>query len=378
MLSDPVYRYDKGLGETQCECDTATGGGPSIHSGGSLQQQLAATLVSAFLGALMRGLEADPGPSGEAQRQALQQKWDEEEKERRAAEKRRRDAAFAGAKEGALALLGNRPATGAAVRPPEPVPQDGVYIGNGRIPALLRKAGAATEEEWASAKRWQSRIDELMRKRPLSAEEVRELAELEAKRNGLWKRTVAVPGLTGKDRDALRLPLFHDRSGGVDATAERLIQAREDLAQAGMDGGQVLLPEVATASMAYGLGAAVEQGGEAFVVRNLGERAIAFGDAYAIGGVAMAFAEGNKEAAAAPAINWVLGKLRLSALSVGTAQGVGQVTTTVVRTSWDRFVTEADKVVPGTLPAGGADAFWEEMKRDATSGQRVVFEWLGM
>jgi hypothetical protein len=131
-------------------------------------------------------------------------------------------------------------------------------------------------------------------------------------------------------------------------------------------------------SLSYGIGTVIEQGAEKYVVNNLGERAVSFGDAYAVGGVAMAFAQGNKEAAAPPAINWLLGKIPGAGFSVGTAQGVGSVYTAVFRKSWDRFVTEVEKVVPGTLPPGGADQSWDDMKRDATTGQRCVFEWMGL
>jgi len=112
MRSDHIYRNDFRLSGTQCECDSATGSGSSVPSGGSFEQQLMATVVSSFLDAMMKGLQADPGPSGEAQRKALQKKWDEEEKERRIAEQKRRDEAFANAQAGALSLLGTRPGAG--------------------------------------------------------------------------------------------------------------------------------------------------------------------------------------------------------------------------------------------------------------------------
>ncbi|TSA08592.1 MAG: hypothetical protein D4R73_08295 [Deltaproteobacteria bacterium] len=377
MRSDPVYRYDFRLSETRCECDSDTGSAPS---GGSFEQQLAATVVSSFLNALMRGLQADPGPSGEAQREALQRKWDEEEKERRIAEQKRRDEAFATAQAGALSLLGNRPADGAGAQLPlaGQGPADGVYIGNGTIPTLLRKSNATTEEEWKLARKWQVRIDELMRKHSLSPAEAAELRELEKKRNSLWKRAIGVPGLTAEDREALRLRMHCEGSGSVDGTFDRIVQAREDVTRTGTNGRDLLMLDMTQASLSYGIGTAIEQGAEEYVVNNLGERAVSFGDAYAVGGVAMAFAQGNKEAAAPPAINWLLGKIPGAAFSVGTAQGVGEVYTAVFRKSWDRFVTEIEKVVPGTLPPGGVDQSWDDMKRDATTGQRCVFEWIGL
>ncbi|MBI5596834.1 MAG: hypothetical protein HY928_12145 [Elusimicrobia bacterium] len=95
--------------------------------------------------------------------------------------------------------------------------------------------------------------------------------------------------------------------------------------------------------------------------------------------MAMAFAQGKKEEAAAPAVNWAIGKIPGAGLATGTAQGVAAVTTTVFRKSWDNFTEEVEKVVPGVLPEGGAEAFWrDEVKGGASTGQRAVFEWLGL
>ena len=111
IRSNPDYRYDVGLGQTRCECSSGSGYRPS-SSGGSFEQQLTNTVVSSFLNLLLNGFRTDPGAAGEAQRQALQKKWEKEEADRRLAEKKRQDAAFANAQAGALGLLGNRPGTG--------------------------------------------------------------------------------------------------------------------------------------------------------------------------------------------------------------------------------------------------------------------------
>ncbi len=381
MMSDPQYRYDAGLGRTRCECGPAAGnsagGGYGAGYGGSFQQQIVTAAVSSFLNALLSGINAPPGPDGDAVRKELQRKWDREEKDRLAAEKKARDDAFVHAQRDALALLGNRPAGGPAA--PSPAAADGgVYIGIGTVPRLLRESGI-TPEEWASSRRWQARIDELAGKRPRSAAEDRELAELEAKRNALWKRSAQVAGLSRRDRDAIRIKLFRQDGDAVDGSAERLIEAREKSPESASAHRTFFTPGLVEGSVTYGLQAAAEQGGEAYLDWLAGGKTVVkFGDAYAVGGVALALSRGKPEEAAAPSVNWILGKLPLSAASVGTAQGVGAVTTTVFRKSWDHFLEEADKVVPGTLPAGGADAFWKEMKEDATTGQKAVFEWLGM
>ncbi len=129
MRSDPVYRYDTGLGETRCECSSPS---YSAHSRGSFEQQLTTTIVTLFLNSLLNGFQTDPGPAGEAQRQALQKKWDKEEEERRVAEKKRLESVFVSAQAGALNLLGNRPGSGTS--PSGPTSGNGVATGDGLKP----------------------------------------------------------------------------------------------------------------------------------------------------------------------------------------------------------------------------------------------------
>ncbi len=381
MISDPQYRYDSGMKKTRCECDASygsSGGGFQAPAGGTWQQQFVSTAVTSFLNGLVAALNAPPGPDGDAIRKEQQMKWEQEEKERLAAEKKAKEQAFAHAKRDALALIGSRP-PGSAASPAPPVIDDGgVYIGSGTVPRLLRDSGIAPAE-WEAARGWQSRIDELMRRRPLPPAEEKELAELEAKRNGLWKRSVQLPGLTQADRDAIRIRLFRQDAGAVEGTMEALISAREKPPESGDAHRSFFMPGLVEGSVSYGLQAAAEQGGEAYLEGlAAGKKVVKFGDAYAVGGAGVALYKGKPEEAAAPAVNWILGKLPLSAASVGTAQGVGAVTTTVVRKSWDHFLEETEKVVPGTLGPGGTEGFWKEMKEEATTGQKAVFEWLGM
>lgn len=379
-----------------CQYGPKNSGSGSTYSGGSPDVQMMQGILQPFFNNVFA--VPDTSVQDEINRQNTIKQQQEEEQKKQAAIKRwvqlqneeamkRRMEQEARIKQGEELLsqiqtiggggtpffgLGGGTGSGA-----EQGPADGVYIGNGTIPTLLRKSNATTEEEWKLAREWQARIDELVRKHSLSPAEAAELGELERKRNSLWKRAIGVSGLTAEDREALRLRMHFDGSGSVDGTFGRIVQAREDVTQTGTNGGDLLMLDMTQASLSYGIGSVFEHGAEEYVVNNLGERAVSFGDASAVGGAAMAFAQGNKEAAVPPAINWLLGKIPSAAFSVGTAQGVGEVYTTVFRKSWDRFVTEVEKVVPGTLPPGGVDQFWDDMKRDLTTGQRCFFEWGG-
>ncbi|MBI4347980.1 MAG: hypothetical protein HY553_14080 [Elusimicrobia bacterium] len=298
------------------------GGGGHRSSGPSLESQLMATAMSAFLNAFMTSMLTPRGPSAAELRAEAERKWAEYERLRRDAEKRRAEEAFGARKDDALALLGGRPAP-----PPSSIRENGT-------PALLR---------------------------------------------GEWKKGVQTPGLSQQDRSRLRLRLPLDESAAAAVDLERVLKVREELS------GPAAPPRISPAlalvegSITYGVGAAVEQGAESLLVRAYGDgRALPFGDAYALGGVAMALTKGNKEEAAPPAVNWALGKIPGAGLAVGTAQGVAAVTTTVFRRSWDQFLEESEKVVPGVLPEGGAKAFWSGMKDDLSTGQKAVFEVLGL
>lgn len=323
MMSDPVYRGDACLGRTRCECDGSSGGsgGFSGASGGSFEQQIVGMAMNAFFNALFASDQAGSGPSAEALRAEAQRKWADLEKVRLDSEKRVTERAFAAAKGGALKDLGGRST---------PAPMDGPSIKEGGTPALLR---------------------------------------------GDWKKAVSKPGLSQAERTKLRMSLPSDGSSGASVDLDGVLKEREALSAPDVAGPLMPLLE---GSVTYGVGAAVEQGGEA-LLSGYGERGLAFGDAYAVGGVVMAFQKGKKEEAAAPAVNWALGKIPGAGLATGTAQGVAAVTTAVFRKSWDNFTEEVEKVVPGVLPEGGAEAFWrDEVKGGASTGQRAVFEWLGL
>jgi len=81
-------------------------------------------------------------------------------------------------------------------------------FGVGPAPAEVVQQGGITEQEWQQARQWQQEIDALAGKWPLSQTENERLEELESKRNALWKRAVSTPGLTGEERQRLRLKLY--------------------------------------------------------------------------------------------------------------------------------------------------------------------------
>lgn len=370
------------------DSSSSGGSGVSIPSKSKPGQALALGIV----GSALESLLAPPaGPSAEeiARKQA-----EEAEARRIAAEEERRHAeeiarqqakdktirlAYAGQMKNANGE--SAPSGGAATGPLAwkgldadmtlpAASEGGVYIGNGTIPALLRKAGAATAEEWASAREWQARIDELMRKRPLSSAEAAELEALETKRDGLWKRAVAVPGLTADEREMLRLRMSYDGSGAVQGTPDILVQASE--AKAGI--GSMLA--MSGASITKGADLAIETAGEEFTVKALGERPPSFGDAYAVGKIALTAHTENKEAAIAEAADWVIGKIPISPLSLGTAAAGKEIYTSVVWRSFDNALIEIHRVVPGTLPPGGTEEFWSNLRENLTTGQKVVYDWV--
>gem|GEM_PF-6131808 len=387
MFSDPQYRYDTGLHTTQCQCDGGSGGASSGYapSGGSFQQQIVSMAVSSILNALLSGLNAPQDSSGDEIRRKLQKQWDDDEAARKIAERKRQEAAFNTAQQSATALFGNRPAGRDGISTPiAPVVDDGaVYLGNGRIPALLRSSGAVTEAEWAEARRWQSRIDELWAKGSLTGAEAKELRELEAKRNALWKRATAVPGLTQRERDALRLKLRVSSAGAVTATTDEMIELRDKASSEKKAGPLGILSGMVESSMSYGIQTVVENWGEdtaegAAKIIGKGKKVMKFGDAYFIVGSAAAIAQGKPEEVAEPAVTWAFGKLVTlmpsASLAAGTAQGVGAVTSATAKKSFEYLLEETDKIIPGFLPEGGAEAYWNARKAEATAAQRFGFE----
>ncbi len=392
MLSDPQYSGDVGLGRTRCECyddggevGLPGGGGPQ---GGTIEQQIVSRLVSSLLGALLSGLQAPPGPDGEAIRKKLQKQWDDEEGARRVFEKKREKEAFEKAHQVATGLLGNRPAGADGATAGAAPGADGVYIGTGTVPSLLRASGAVSAVEWAEARAWQARIDALRSKGALTAAEARELAALEARRNALWGRAVSVPGLTQRDRDALRLKLHVANGAAVTASVDDLLEARE---QASRDPARIPVHPLTTmveSSVTSGIKTAFETAGEAGAeelgktLAGKGKNVLRWGEAYGLGAVAVAVVRDRPEDTAEPMIGWGLGKVVAKAptlgLGVGTAQMVGTATTTVARRSIEQLVEVTDQVVPILAPGETGEDWWKERKAEMTPGQRWVTEGLGL
>lgn len=377
MLSDPQYRGDAYLARTTCHCDGSSygGGGSRAPAAASFQQQVVAVAMNSFFNALFASLSAPSGPSAEELRAKAQSEWAGLEKVRLASEKRLEEKAFGAKKSDALGLLASRPASAPPPRADAESPDgsDGARVGEGGVPSLLR--GKVSDAEWSRMRTVQRRIEELSGKRPRTPAEEAELSRLEAERRPIWRGAVSVPGLPPEDRDRLRLSLAREGSPSVSAGLDEVLAARE---KASGGRSRHLATAMGESLATYGAGAALEQAADGLTGALSKGEGLAFGDAYAVGGVGMALVQGGPEAAATPAANWLLGRIPGAGLATATAQGVGQVTASAMRRSWDHFVEETEKVVPGVLPEGGADAFWKGMKEEATSGQRAVFESLGL
>jgi hypothetical protein len=393
VFDDPQYRHDTALHRTTCGCDGDDGdaGGTSHQAGAgwqapagaSFQQQLVGTAIQQLLGALFAFIDAPPGPDGEALRQQVQRQWDEEEAARKAADARRRQVAFQQAAQAASGQLSGRPGLAAAAG-------DGaVHLGMGTVPALLRTSGAVSEAEWAEARAWQTRIDLLRGKGTLTAAEARELAALEARRNARWSRAVAVPGLTQRDRDALKLKLHLADDGGAVGSMDALLETRGAAAADPARAPPTVLTSAVEASATFGLLAAVEAAGEGgaelvgTVRSGAGKVVLEYGDVLCAAQVGLAIKDGKYEEASGPTISWVLGKLatKVPALGPGTVmvQGAAAVTSTVVRREFEKLVEQTDRLVPGLLPPGGTgEDWWKEMKSELTLPQRFVAEGVGL
>jgi len=82
-------------------------------------------------------------------------------------------------------------------------------IGEGTVPKGQDvSVGGLTEAEWSQARECQKQLDLLSKKWPLSAEEIATYDSNLAKRNALWARAISIPGITGEERNRLRIKLY--------------------------------------------------------------------------------------------------------------------------------------------------------------------------
>lgn len=131
--------------------------------------------------------------------------------------------------------------------------------------------GGVTYQEWREVRGYQKEIEVLLKKWPLSTQEITRLEKLELKRNKLWNKAVNVPGLTAEEREKLRLlphtcSLYSNQS--TVTIKKPLINEykKPDHYAAGFLFDQI--PDLATSATEYGGSEFVEHiGGEKWVRR---------------------------------------------------------------------------------------------------------------
>lgn len=316
LKSQGQYQGDAYMQGTRCECDGGSGGGGGTGGGASFEAQVVGMAMNAFMNAFMASMKANQQRAQQEKLRAeAKRRWEELEKVRRESEKRVAELAFAASQKGALAQLSGRPGA-----------PDGPRIPERGVPALLR---------------------------------------------GKWKEAVGQPGLTQEQRLRLRMEFPRDESGAVSLDMNAVLDRRDALRGPGapprwaIEGGEAALEK------------ALEAGGEKFLEGAYGD-AGRFGDALAVGRIGMQLYKGENAEAAAGAMQTLVSNIPKTGFASGTVAIVGGVTTKVFRKSWDRVLIETDKIVPGMIPEGGVEEWWQDMKRKSTTGQRGVMEYFGL
>lgn len=242
------------------------------------------------------------------------------------------------------------------------------FLGDGTLPLGLRKIGGLTDQEWREARGYQKEIEVLLKKWPLSAQEITRLEELELKRNKLLKKAVNVPGLTAEEREKLRLLLHTDSLYSNQSTVtikKALINEykKPDHYAAGFLFNQI--PDLATSATEYGGSEFVEHiGGEKWVGR--------YENLHGISKIIMSAATGDTPAAISQTVELGIYKLVPPPATFGLEGG----------RLYSKFVSLVlDKTMQDLHNALGMDydskKFWEEYREKLNVVQKAFMDFVG-
>jgi len=247
---------------------------------------------------------------------------------------------------------------------PAPVPG----VGEVRI-------GGLTQREWNRLRDYQSRIDELSTKWPLSREETDELDRLEMARNRLWKKAVSVPGLTAEERQHLRL-LLHTRNQTAEIPVLRKenIQNKRKTSPPPPPFPAAVLGEVVESHMEVGSQQALDEFGKDMVevinIKDVDRKMLNGENVVGVSRISLKLKEKDYPGAIAETFDFVVGKLVLPLTSMNV-NVFKSVYSKVTFGALNKFMEDSMKAVGGTFS-------WDEMTKDMTTGQKAVMDWVGL
>lgn len=262
--------------------------------------------------------------------------------------------------------------------------EDTVF-GLGPMPVGQGQMGGLTEEEWKLAGKAQWQIDVLAGKWPLTNDEIKLLEQAEAQRNRLWKKAVSVSGLTGEERERLRLE-FHvrgARSGETPAptigrdTIEKWQKAPSPPPYKEPPSTKPV-PEPVNPVTAMILKHflvnqptnAAEFVGELHTENILDDAP--FGNVLAAAKIAVAYKEGGMASARAATADFLVGLIPIPQASFTVE--AGRAYANVAFQAQNRFMTDAMKAAGGEFDK---EKFWSDFRNDSTESQKALMEWIG-
>lgn len=253
-----------------------------------------------------------------------------------------------------------------------------ISLGNGPLPTGL------SNDEWKQAAACQQQLDEMYKKWPLSADEIALADRLEAQRNALWAKAISIPGLTGEERERLRLKL-HTLNPQPDAaiptvsadTVKLWTKAPPPLPSTPQTSAKpapaAVNPVTSALWREFITGQAegvVELGGESWADQIIEDNS--FGNVLGIAKIAVAYKEGGASSALAATADALVGLISIP--QAGMAVEGGRQYANAAYQIQNVFMTNAMKVTGGEFDK---EKFWSDFNDDLTPRQKAVKEWIG-
>ena len=259
-------------------------------------------------------------------------------------------------------------------------------IGEGDLPkGQDPHVGGLSEAEWTKARECQKQLDLLSKKWPLTKEEIALYDANLYQRNALWARAILVPGMTGEERDRLRIKLYtKDVHVGEptpfvlsDKTNNELTSKPFSFSSKGTSSEKIKPSNVTPIDLKL-FGTYTADKGDALVEILATEHAEnafegeGIGHIAGIGRIAIAYKKDGVSSALAATGDFLVGLIPIPQASMTI--DAGRMYAGFAYQQQNKFMRQAYSITGKTFDE---KQFWEDFDKDSGTGIKAVREWVG-
>lgn len=258
-------------------------------------------------------------------------------------------------------------------------------LGIGTLPVgQVARLGGLTEAEWDNARECQKILDQLSKKWPLSAEEITLYDTSLAKRNALWVKAITVPGMTGSERERLRIKLYTkdlyagDQQWAIVSKEKFKALTKSPPPPLNTDPPEKLRPAQVSPIDLKVYGTYSGDKGDALVeivATEYAEKSFegeGIGHLVGVGRIIIAYKQGSIASAISATADYLVGTIPIPQAS--WAVEAGRMYANTAYQLQNKFMRNALSVTGKTFDE---KKFWDDLDNDCGTGFKAVREWVG-